>query len=181
MKRTIVLTCLLIFSAAAAFAQTGDPWIKKIYNDNYGREPTAIEYNIQNYNNGHWNNYGELQKYIGEYLSSLQANGISMKISSQTFANNTKVVGIYQNGTQIAANLVSLNGGAIVAQGGGNIVAQGGGNIVAQGGGNIVAQGGGNIAVNQSMKGASFGGAYSVASAGTKIIKTSGSGAMIIH
>jgi hypothetical protein len=43
------------------------------------------------------------------------------------------------------AHLISNDGGGLVAQGGGNLVAQGAGNLVAQGGGNLVAQGGGNF------------------------------------
>jgi len=174
----IVFSTVAILSLSAQV--TGDPWIKKVYNDNYRREPNVFEYNIQNYNNGHWNNYNELVKYITEYQQNLASSGISFKISAKTFANNTLVVGIFQNGTQVAVDLVASGGGNLVASGGGNLIASGGGNLVASGGGNLVASGGGNIAVFPTTKGASFGGSYTLASAGTKVVKTSGSGALII-
>ncbi|MDQ6756738.1 MAG: hypothetical protein M3004_07360, partial [Bacteroidota bacterium] len=58
-------------------AQTGDPWIKQIYKTLYMREPNAVEYNIQNYNGGSWNNYNELQEYIKQYTNSLRKSGIT--------------------------------------------------------------------------------------------------------
>jgi len=173
MKKTLIIFAVFTFCAAAAMAQTGDPWIKQVYNNAYNRDPTAIEYNIHNYNDGHWNNYGELQHYVAVYKASMDANGITTKVSQGTLANGTKVAAWYQNGRLIAADLITNDGGSIVAQGGGNIVAQGGGNIVAQGGGNIV--------VDKTTKGAGFGGQYTVQSAGTTVIKTSGSGALIIR
>jgi len=90
------------------------------------------------------------------------------------------VVGIFQNGKLIAADLVASGGGNLVASGGGNLIASGGGNLVASGGGNLVASGGGNIVVTTATKGASFGSLYTLASTGTAVIKTSGSGALII-
>ncbi len=181
MKKSLFFVAVLTLLSINLCAQaTGDPWIKKVYNDTWHREPNALEYNIQNYNSGHWSNYADLLKYVKEYQQNLTSSGISFKVSSKTFANNTLVVGIFQNDTQVAADLVAAGGGNIVAAGGGNIVAAGGGNIVAAGGGNIVAAGGGNIAVSAATKGASFGGSYTLASAGIKVVKTSGSGAMII-
>lgn len=182
MKKTIALFCLISLLTLKLFAQeaTGDPWIKKVYNSTWGRNPTAMEYNIQNYNNGHWNNYAELMKYVYEFQKNLNSSGISFKYS-QKINNNQLVVGIFQNGTQVAADLISNDGGSIVAQGGGNIISTNGGGIVAQGGGNIVAQGGGNISVLPSTKGAAFGSSYTLAGSGTTVVKTSGSGALVIR
>ena len=181
MKKVLLFIAFLTVTILSISAQvTGDPWIKKVYNDNYHREPNVFEYNIQNYNGGHWANYNELLKYITEYQKNIAASGISFKVSSKTFANNTLVVGIFQNGVLVAADLVASGGGNIVASGGGNIVASGGGNLVASGGGNLVASGGGNFSISSTTKGASFGGAYTLASTGTKVVKTSGAGAMII-
>ena len=41
----------------------GDPWIFQAYCELYNRTPTALEVNIGNYNQGSWNNYGELKNY----------------------------------------------------------------------------------------------------------------------
>jgi hypothetical protein len=180
MKKTIIILFLAIVAVTKVSAQTGDPWITKVYNDTWGRNPTALEYNIHNYNDGHWNNYGELMKYIYEYQKNLNSWGISFKYS-QKLVNNRVVVGIFQNGTQIAADLITNDGGSIVAQGGGNIISTNGGGIVGNSGGTIVAQGGGNIAILPGTKGASFGSSYTLAGSGTTVVKTSGSGAIIIR
>lgn len=179
MKRALMFFVVLEGIASAAFAQSGDPWIKEIYMSTWGRSPTAMEYNIQNYNGGHWGSKAELMKYVYEFQKNLNSAGIAFKYSKPIVGNKV-VVGIFQNGTQIAADLISNDGGSIVAQGGGNIISTNGAGIVAQGGGNIVAQGGGNISVLPSTKGAGFGGAYGVLAAGTTVVKTSGSGAFII-
>jgi hypothetical protein len=180
MKKNILLLAFVVLTSLQLSAQTGDPWIKKVYNATWGRNPTALEYNIYNYHNGQWNNYNELMNYIYEYQKNLNANGLSFKYSS-TLANNRVVVGVFKNNTQIAADLISNDGGSIVAQGGGNIISTGGAGIVAQGGGNIVAQGGGNIAVNANVKGLSFGpSSTKVLAAGGMVIPTSGGTAFII-
>ncbi len=181
MKKLTLIVTVLLFSTLSLFAQAkGDPWIKKYYNDTYRREPTALEYNIKNYNNGSWNSYADLSKYIGEYQKNISAAGLTFRFSTKTYANNSLIVGVFQNGTQLAASLISQDGGGVIAAGGGNIISGGAGNVVAAGGGNVVASGGGNIVVNSNTKGANFGGSYTLASEGTKVIKTSGSGAMII-
>ncbi len=181
MKKLTLIFAVLLFSTVSVFAQAkGDPWIKKYYNESYNREPTPLEYNIKNYNNGSWNNYGELARYIGEYQKNIAANNLTFKFSKPV-GNNSVVVGVFQNGTQLAASLISQDGGKVIAAGGGNIISGGAGNVIAAGGGNVIAAGGGNIAVYPSTKGANFGGSYTVASAGTKVLKTSGTGAMIIR
>lgn len=181
MKKTILAFVLLTAMATQSFAQTGDPWIKKVYNDTWGRNPTAIEYNINNYNNGHWNSYGELMKYIYEFQKNINSAGITFKYSQKYVGNNALVVGIFQKGSQIAADIISQDGGSIIAQGGGNIISYNGGSVIAQGGGNIIAQGGGNIAVSPATKGAFFGSAYTLQADGTTVVKTSSSGALIIR
>ncbi|MDQ6757128.1 MAG: hypothetical protein M3004_09345, partial [Bacteroidota bacterium] len=69
-----------------------------------------------------------------------------------------------------AADLISNDGGSIVASGAGNIVASGAGNIVASGAGNL-----------KNLGGFSFGSASSKATASGSVIKTSGSAAIIIQ
>jgi len=181
MKRTISLLSICCILSISSFAQgTGDPWIKKVFNDTWGRDPQGMEWNIKNYNDGHWNSYTELMKAIYEYRKNTESAGISYKYSAKTY-NGNLVAAIYQNGIQLGVSIISTNGCGIVAQGGGNIVAQGGGNIVAQGGGNIVAQGGGNIQIKPDSKGFFVGSSYTVMAAGGIKIKTSGSGALIIQ
>lgn len=171
-KGTLLITAILLTSLSIFAQAKGDPWIKKVYNSIYSRDPNAFEYNIRLYNDGHWKDYMELLHFISDYNTNLIAAGISLKVSSQTYANNSVVVGVFQNGTLLAANLISNDGGGLVAAGGGN--------LIAAGAGNLIAAGAGNFTVTAATKGASFGGSYTLASAGTKVIKTSGSGAMII-
>ena len=180
MKKSILLFAFTALSSLSLFAQSQQEQIKKAYQYFYLRDPNAWEAIPQNYNNGKWNSEDELHKYVGEYNKMVRENALSFKISQQTFNNNTKIVGIFQNGNQIAVDLVAAGAGNLVAAGAGNLVAAGAGNLVAAGAGNLIAAGGGNIAV-AGMKGASFGGAYTLASAGTTVIKTSGSGALIIR
>jgi hypothetical protein len=180
MKKSITLSLFLTVCISYCFAQTGDPWITKIYNDTWGRNPTAFEYNITNYNNGHWNNYSELMKYVYEFRKNLSNAGISFKYSQKT-SGNKLVMGIFQNGIQIAADLISNDGGSIVAQGGGNIISNDGGSIVSPNGGTLISNDGGSIAVFKNTKGAAFGSAYTLASSDTKVVKTSSGGALIIR
>ncbi len=185
------LSCLIIcctIVCISAFAQPSTHYnsydVHDAYQLLYKRNPTPAENNPKLY--GDWGNsnpttqFNNLLENIKSYQAGIAAAGITFKFSTQTFAGNTVVEGIFQNGTQIAANLISQDGGNLVASGGGNIIASGGGNLVASGGGNLVASGGGNIVVSNSTPGASFGGAYTLASTGTKVIKLSPKVAMII-
>lgn len=166
----------------------GDPWIFNAYNELYKRQPNAWELNIKNYNNGSWNSYNELKKYIQDFQNNLRSRKLEVKISEQTFGKN-KVAGFFLNGQQVAVDLVSIEGGNVVAAGGGNVIAAGGGNVVSAGGANVVsagganvvAAGGGNIRIAEGMAGVNFGGRYTVQSAGTKVIPTSGQGAIVIR
>lgn len=156
---------------------TGDPWIFQAYKELYNRQPNAWELNIKNYNSGSWNNYQELKNYITEFQKSLNKQNLQVKTAPW---NNNVLVGFFINGQQVAVNVVAPGGGNVVAAGGANVIAAGGGNVVAPGGANVIAPGGGNIIVNTNMAGVNFGGRYSVQSAGTKIVSTSGNGALII-
>ena len=179
MKKTIALLSLSFILSTNLFAQGGDPWIKKVYNDTWGRDPEGIEWNISNYNGGKWNNYTELMKAIYEWRKNMAAANITFQTSVKK-ANGNAIVGIYQNNVQIAVDLVNVSNGGIVASGAGNIVASGAGNIVASGAGNIISTNGSGISIDKSMKGANFGSSYTLAAEGVKVIKTSGSGALII-
>lgn len=161
-------------------ALKGDPWILSAYNELYRRQPNVWELNIKNYNNGSWNSYNELKKYIQDFQNNLRNQKLEIRTSEQTWGKH-KVTGFFLNGRQVAVNLVSVDGGNVVAAGGLNVISAGGGNVVSAGGGNVVAVGGGNIRVADGMPGVNFGGRYTVQSAGTQVIPTSGQGALIIR
>ena len=159
-------------------ALKGDPWIFQAYKELYNRQPNAWELNVNNYNSGSWKNYAELKSYIRDFESSISRQRLDIKTGP--WANNNVVVGFFINGQQVAVNVVAAGGGNVVAAGGANVVAAGGANVVAAGGGNVVAAGGGNILVNTNMAGVNFGGRYVTQSAGTRVVTTSGKGALII-
>ena len=156
----------------------GDPWIFQSYAELYDRAPTAWELNVNNYNSGSWNNYAELKNYVQAYQASLKKQSMDIKTAPY---NGNVLVGFFINGQQVAANVVASGGGNVVAAGGANVVAAGGANVVAAGGANVIAPGGGNIIVNNNTAGVRFGGTYSVNAVGTKVIPTSGKGALIIQ
>jgi hypothetical protein len=160
-------------------ALKGDPWIFQVYKELYNRQPNAWELNVNNYNSGSWKNYAELKSYVRDFQSSISRQRLDIKTGPWT--NNNVVVGFFINGQQVAVNVVAAGGGNVVAAGGANVVASGGANVVAAGGGNVVAAGGGNIFINTNMAGVNFGGRYVTQSAGTRVVTTSGKGALIIR
>lgn len=127
-----IIFCSITFSTLSAQTLTGDPWIFQAYKEMYNRQPNALEINIRNYNSGSWNNYGELKQYILQFQTSLLQSGITI---STVFVKNVAVVGIRQNGQQVAVAALSLTGGQIVANDGATIVSGGAGNIVSGGAG----------------------------------------------
>ena len=146
----------------------GDPWIIQIYNELYNRTPSAWEVNIQNYNGGSWNNYNELKKYIQDFQSALRK--LNVDITVKDAGNGNAVAFLTENGQAKAVAMVSSNGGQVIAAGGGNVIAAGGGNVISPGGANL-----------QDLAAMNFGSRYTVQSAGTKVIPTSGKGAIIIR
>ena len=174
MKKVFLALLLIIGCNFIANAQTGDPWIKKIYNVLYMRDPTAFEYNSQNYNGGTWQSYDELQEYIKAYMTAMVKK--HLKVNVQNVGSGQSLATVFQDGKLLAGNLISNDGGSIVAQGGGNIVAQGGGNLTTITG--IVAQGGGNL---KDLKGLGFGANYGPLATGAVRIPVSGKGAWVIQ
>jgi hypothetical protein len=158
---------------------SGDPWIFRAYKELYKREPNAFELNVQNYNNGSWRNYNELRKYIRDFQSALARQNAEFKTAP--FTDGNVVVGLFIDGKQVAVDVISPNGGLVVAAGGANAVAAGGANAIPTGGINVIAPGGGNVIVNNSMAGVTFGNRYVTQSAGTRVLTTSGKGALIIR
>lgn len=61
----LIVLCLL--QVTSIKAQNCDPWIKQVYNELYGRAPSAAECNIKNYNNGSWSGYEQLKGFIRTY------------------------------------------------------------------------------------------------------------------
>lgn len=188
---TALVLFILAFNLTASAQAKGDPWIFQVYKELYARQPSTWELNIHNYNDGSWNNYNELKKYVQDYQNNLKNQGVQVK--EATLKNKNAVVGFYSGGQQVAINVISNDGGSIIASGGGNVmahlvasgggnlVASGGGNLVASGGGNLVASGGGNIAVSQQLKGAAFSNkaSYKLTSSDAKPITTSGNGQLL--
>lgn len=188
---------------------TGDQWITQIYKELYNRQPNSWEYNINNYNNGSWNSYQQLKDFIQQFQKSLRDNGIS--IETAILNNNHNLVVFKKNGTNVGVNLLSNQGGYVVAAGGANVIAAGGGNVVSAGGGNVVAAGGANVVaagggnviaagggnmtgnyrvqntgeptfmISPDLGGANFSSGYSVQSGAKVQIKTSGNGSLIIR
>ncbi len=154
----------------------GDPWIFKIYSELYNRNPNALELNIKNYNAGSWNNYNELKQYVQDFQASLRQAGITI---STTIVKDVAIIGINQNGQQVAVAALSTNAGQIIASNGTAIVAGGAGNIVAGGAGNLIANDGASIKINSAMGGIGFGSSYTLQSENSRIVK-SGKGALIV-
>src|ERR1035437_4349529 len=162
LKKLFVVSLFIVAFNFYAGAQQlkGDPWIFQAYKELYNLQPNAWELNIKNYNNGSWNNYGELKSYVVQYQRSLSQYNLS--ITTISLRNGQTAALFNQYGKSIAADVISNDGGSIVATGGGNLVAQGGGNLA-------------------SLPGVSFGSSYTIKSNGTKVIPTSGKGALIIR
>lgn len=151
------------FYAGAQMKLTGDPWIFQAYNELFNRPPSAWELNINNYNGGSWNNYGELKDYVMQYRRSIALQRVS--ITTTSLGNGTSVAFFNQNGILIAADLITNDGGTLVATGGGN----------------IHIPSGSNLTIKPDLAGVTFGSKYAVQSTGTKIIPSSGKGALIIR
>ena len=164
---------LLLFILAVNFNASaqlkGDPWIFKVYKELWGIQPNAWELNIKNYNGGSWNSYAELKKYVSQYQNSMTTQGLTVSVKNISDVNFAVVFN--QNGRSIAVDLITNDGGTIKVAGAGNIALISGANLLANAG----------IVVNANLAGATFGSRYTLQSEGTKVIQTSGKGALIIH
>ena len=165
-----LLFLMLAFNLNSGAQQLkGDPWIFKVYKELWGIQPNAWELNIKNYNGGSWNSYAELKKYVSQYQNSMTTQGLSVSVKS---LGDVKVAVVFnQNGRSIAVDLITNDGGTLIAAGAGNIAINSGSNLLANAG----------IVVNANLAGASFGSRYTLQSGNTKVIPTSGQGALIIH
>lgn len=181
----------------------GDPWIFQAYKELFNRQPCAWELNVKNYNDGSWKNYAELKKYVKEFRASMDKLGIALKTTDAKnnnsyviFEKDGKVLGIdlvsNDGGNVVAAggmnvisaggdNVIAPGGANVIAPGGGNVIAPGGGNVIAPGGANVIAPGGANFRITNDMAGVSFGNKYTIQSAGTTVIASSGKGALIFR
>src|SRR5665647_895946 len=117
MKKKLFIALFVLISVFHSTVEAqqlkGDPWIFQAYKELYNGPPTAWELNIQNYNGGSWNNYGELKNYIVQYQHSKGSQGLSI---STTSLGNGKIAVLFNlNGKSIAANLITNDGGTIIA------------------------------------------------------------------
>lgn len=149
----------------------GDPWIFQAYCELYGRAPQLWELNIQNYNNGSWANYGELKAFIQEAQKDWASNNLR-PLAGTTNTGKPATVFVDPNNTLLAIDLVSPEGGAVIAPGGAN--------VIAAGGGNAVAAGGANFQFNSNTPGISFGSDRIIHSAGTRVIQTAGKTKLVL-
>jgi len=157
----------------------GDPWIFQAYYELYSRVPNPIELNINLYNGGSWNNYGQLKSYIQQYQSSLAQN--NLKMVSGKVKEKDAVALVDNNNNVLAVSLVSPNGGQVISPGGANVIASGGGNVISPGGGNVISPGGANFTFNNNTAGLNIGAGYSTQSTGVKrVIKTAGKGSIVV-
>lgn len=154
-------------SNTSSAAVQGDPWIFQAYRELYNRTPSAWEVNIQNYNGGSWSNYNELKKYVQDFQNSLRK--LNMDIKTVDAGNGKAIAFLTENGQAKAVALVNLNGGQVVAAGGANVVSAGGANVVSAGGANL-----------QNLAAMNFGSRYTVQAAGSRVVPTSGKGAIIV-
>lgn len=151
-----------------------DPWIFNAYKEMYNRQPSFWELNILLYNGGSWNSYPQLKSFITEYQNSMSSQGITIKIYT---SGDKSLVAFDKGNKTIAVDLISNDGGRVLAAGGGNVIAAVGGNVIAAGGGNIVA----GEAVNFS----SLGGVLpsrtnsGMFSGGSIRVKSSGKGSLV--
>ena len=150
----------------------GDPWIFRAYTELYGRNPSAWEVNIQNYNNGAWGSYDQLKSYIQQYQNSLSQNNVRIVVGS-TPNGSTAAVITDNNSKPIAATIISRDGGSVISAGGGN--------VISAGGGNVVSAGGLNLQIQQNTAGISFGSDRTIQSAGTRVIPTAGKTKLVIR
>jgi len=176
-----IIFCSISFTTLTA-QTTGDPWIYQVYKEMWGRQPNAWELNINNYNGGSWNNYGELKKHIQEYQSSF-----GLKVSVAPTANKTSVAAFFENGKQIAATLISNDAGRLISKDGAGIIGNDAAGLIGndgstlKNGSTLIGNDGSTIKLISNMPGVSFGSMYGGLAVGTKRIKTSGKGSLIIR
>ena len=165
---------VLAFNISVSAQLKGDPWIFNAYKEMYNRQPSNWELNIVLYNGGSWNSYQQLKSFITEYQNSMSSEGITTK----TYTKGDKSLVAFDKGNKtIAVDLISIDGGRVIAAGGGNVIAAGGGNIISGGAGNIISGGAGNFS--------SLGGVtpspskYGGLSGGSVRVKSSGKGSLV--
>jgi hypothetical protein len=173
MKKLFILVAF--FTIAFNFygsAQTlkGDPWIFDAYREIYSRQPNAFELNIKNYNNGSWNNYEELKNYIKEYQASLSNQ--KMVIKTAVINKDKSLAGFFYNGKQIAASVVTHQGG--------NLIGMDGASLIGNDAGSLVGPDGGTISF-KNLPTVRFSSSSSYSLKAGKVIKTSGKGVLVIN
>ena len=170
-----LMTALCFATVQTTQAQCRDPWINQIYREVAGRGPVGTgevgECSIKLYNNGSWNNYNELKRYVQELRNN------AVRIAYKDVGNDKFVMAVSQNGN-MGVNLMT-RAGSVVAGGAGNVVAGGAGNLIGMDGAGIISNDGASIRIDKNTPGFSFSGGYSALS-GRKI-KTSGNAGIKIQ
>lgn len=89
--KSICLFVIICTLASNTKAQNCDPWITKIYKQFYGANPSSLDCNIRNYNNGSWNGYDQLKGLVRSYAG----NGQSIDLAKNAATGNCTVSNYY--------------------------------------------------------------------------------------
>jgi hypothetical protein len=149
---------------------TCDEGIFDAYKQLYNRPPFPFEGNKMLYNNGVWRNNQELKTYVQDFQNSLSNQRITLKTAFINQTNNS-LVGLFLDGKQIAAQVISHNGGALIGNDGASIISDKSGGLIGQDGSSIAFK---------NMPQVSFGSSSSYKLQSGKVIKTSGKGVLVI-
>jgi hypothetical protein len=161
-----LMAALSFATVQTAHAQCRDPWINNAYRELADRAPVGTgevgECNIKFYNNGSWNSYDELKRYVQQVRSNV-------KIGVKDQSGGKWAVAVQGNGAT----------GVVVMSKDGRILSSGGGYLIGNDAAGLVGLDNGTISVTKNTPGFAFTGDYGTLS-GTKI-KTSGKGGIKIQ
>ena len=158
----------------------GDPWIFRAYYENYNRIPIPWELNIRNYNNGSWNNYDELKKFITEYQNALVVNRLQVVMATvKSVAKLAETAAVFiLDGKPVAANLIGNDAGSLKAVGGNELKAKGITALIDMNGATLISDDGSTL---KNLKGVQFSGYGLMSEEGAKKIRTAGKTTLVIN
>lgn len=148
----------------------GDPWIFMAYAELFDRAPRAFELNIKIYNNGSWNSYDELKKYIRDTQEAMQRISAAISEAADALGNTLTVI---KRATKTAVSLVN-NRGEVKAKGGKAALA-----AASEALKRLARQKG--IQINGNEPGFAPSGKYVTLSGNAEIVPTSGNGAILFE
>ncbi|HVK97799.1 MAG TPA: hypothetical protein VM368_08275 [Flavisolibacter sp.] len=109
----------------------GDPWIFRVYCELYSEKiPSSDELNIRNYNNGSWNNYAELKRYVQAYNSPPVV--VTGKFKGGKY-DGKPALAVLDKGTVKAVNLIGPDGATLIGPDGGSIIGNDAGSLISNG------------------------------------------------